>query len=78
MGRYLVEETDEYLRARQVEAVLWASGLTLAATTVWGFLEAAGAAPHAPAYDAFIVFCVCLGLVQGARRLVDALGERAS
>ena len=73
IGRFLVEETDEYLRARQVEAVLWATGLTLAATTVWGFLEVAGAAPHAPAYEAFVVFCVCLGLVQGCRSVLDVL-----
>jgi hypothetical protein len=69
MGRYLVEETDEYLRARLVEAILWATGVTLAATTVWGFLESYARAPHAPAYGVFILFCGVLGLVQCARRL---------
>jgi len=45
MGRYLVEEQDEYLRMRMIRQILWATGLTLTTTTLWGFLEDAGL-PH--------------------------------
>lgn len=71
MGRYLVEETDEYLKARQVEAIVWATGVTLAAYTVWGFLETYARAPHAPGYGVFIVFFATMGLVQCAKRLTE-------
>ena len=76
MGRYLVEETDEYLRARQVQSILWGAGVMLAVATVWGFLESVGGVPHAPAYYAFIVFCVAMGVAQCSRKLADRLAER--
>ena len=77
MGRFIVEETDEYLRARQIEAILWATGLTLAACTVWGFLESYAPVPHFPAYFAFILFCACLGLAQCGRKVADRRAERS-
>jgi hypothetical protein len=45
-------ETDEFQRAIWAEAVLWGTGATMVATTVWGFLEKAGA-PHVPLYWVF-------------------------
>ena len=39
MGRYLVEEQDEYVRMLMVRQTLWASGFALSAATVWGFLQ---------------------------------------
>ena len=39
MGRYLVEEKDEYVRMLMVRQTLWASGFALSAATVWGFLQ---------------------------------------
>jgi hypothetical protein len=45
-------EDDEFQRAIWAEAVLWGTGTTMVATTVWGFLEMAGA-PHAPLYWVF-------------------------
>jgi len=39
MGRYLVEEQDEYVRTLMVRQTLWASGFALSAATVWGFLQ---------------------------------------
>jgi len=45
-------ETDEFQRAIWAEAVLWGTGTTMVATTVWGFLEMAGA-PHVPLYWVF-------------------------
>lgn len=62
IGRYLAEERDEYLRARMVAQSLWATGLTLAAATLWGFLEEAGLR-HLPMYFAAIGWFLALGLV---------------
>jgi hypothetical protein len=39
IGRYLVEEQDEYVRMLMVRQTLWASGFALSIATVWGFLE---------------------------------------
>src|SRR5512146_2279016 len=39
MGRYLVEEQDEYVRMLMVRQSLWASGFALSAATIWGFLQ---------------------------------------
>ncbi len=50
IGRYLVEEQDEYVRMLMVRQSLWASGLVLSVATVWGFLEAFDLAPHIEAY----------------------------
>lgn len=72
MGRYLVEETDEYLRARLVEAMLWAVGATLAITTVWGFLQSFGLTAAPPLYLVFVLFCAALGLAQCVLKLREA------
>jgi len=40
-------EEDEFQRAVWAQAVLWGTGTTMVASTVWGFLEKAGA-PHVP------------------------------
>ena len=76
MGRYLVEETDEYQRARRVQSILWGAGVTLAIATVWGFLESFTTVPHVPAYYAFIVFCLAMGLAQITAKVADRLAER--
>ena len=39
MGRYLVEEADEFLRLQHAISLLVAAGLTLSFCAVWGFLE---------------------------------------
>src|SRR6476646_5746603 len=39
IGRYLVEEQDEYVRMLMVRQTLFASALTLSFATVWGFLD---------------------------------------
>jgi hypothetical protein len=58
LGRLLVEETDEVLRARVIQQLLWGSAFALSVSTVWGFLEQLGGAPHLPAYWVFPVFCL--------------------
>jgi hypothetical protein len=57
IGRYLVEETDEFMRMRHVLALLFAMGITLSLCTIWGFLENYADAPHINAFFAFPLFC---------------------
>lgn len=64
MGRYILEEQDEYIRWLAVRAMLVATGLVLAVSTVWGFLEALADAPHIPAYLWFPLWCGGLGVGQ--------------
>ena len=61
VGRYLVEEQDEYLRMRMVRQILWATGITLAGTTLWGFLEDAGL-PHVPMFYVAVIWFAGLGI----------------
>ncbi len=72
LGRYLVEETDEYLRARMVRQMLWATGGTLSAATVYGFLDVFEAAPRLPLYSVAILWFFCLGVAGAVLRLRGA------
>lgn len=38
-GTYLAEETDEFQRTLLIQSLLGGIGVTLATTTVWGYLE---------------------------------------
>lgn len=62
LGRFLIEETDEYQRALAVRKMLVASGFLLVVATIWGFLEEFGLARHLPAYWCFIVWSFGLGV----------------
>jgi xanthosine utilization system XapX-like protein len=64
MGLYLIEETDEFIRAVLVQSMLWGIGITLSACTAWGFLENAEVVPHLPLYLVFPAFCGSFGLAQ--------------
>lgn len=64
MGRYLVDETDEFLRSMAVQSMLWGIGITLAVATVWGFLENADLVPHLSSFLMFPLFCAAMGLSQ--------------
>ena len=64
MGRYLMEENDEYLRARTVKASLIATGLLLAIATFWGFLASFNAVPAMPGWAAVPIWAVGLGVGQ--------------
>jgi hypothetical protein len=68
MGLYLREETDEFQRAIASEAALWATGALLSIATVWGFLEEFGLVVHAPAWAAFPVWALALGLANASVR----------
>lgn len=64
MGRYLLEEQDEYLRHRTILAALVATGLVLALGIFWGFLEMFGLVPHVWAWWVLPVWAVGLGIGQ--------------
>ena len=64
VGAYLHEETDEYVRMRLAVTSLWATGATLAAASVWGFLEQFETVPHVPLYYAFVFYWAAFGVIQ--------------
>jgi hypothetical protein len=62
IGRYLVEEQDEYVRMLMVRQTLWASAFALSIATTWGFLESFGLAGHIEAFYIAVVWFFGLGL----------------
>jgi hypothetical protein len=62
MGRYLIDEQDEYVRMLVVRQTLWASGFALSIATVWGFLENFELVHHVDAYYAAVLWFGGLGV----------------
>jgi hypothetical protein len=62
IGRYLVEEQDEYVRMLMVRQILWASAFTLSLATTWGFLDNFGLVNRIDGYWIVCVWYVGLGL----------------
>ena len=62
IGRYLVEEQDEYVRMLMVRQTLWASGFALGLATIWGFLESFDVVGHIDAYYICVVWFAGLGI----------------
>ena len=76
MGRYLVEEQDEYIRMILVRQTLWASGFALSVATVWGFLENFDLVEHVDAYSVAIVWFFGLGIGSIVNRItLGAIGR---
>lgn len=69
VGRYLIDEKDEYLRMLMVRQSLIASGFTLSVLTIWGFLESVDLVPHVDAYYAAVLWFVGLGIGAIANKL---------
>ncbi|HEV2651327.1 MAG TPA: hypothetical protein VGU69_08715 [Rhizomicrobium sp.] len=74
IGRYLIEEQDEYLRMLMVRQTLWASGFSLSLATLWGFLESFELVGHVEAYNVAILWFGGLGLGALANRLTIGRG----
>jgi hypothetical protein len=68
MGRYLIEEGDEYLRAVESRKALIATGFMLSVTTCWGFLQSFDQVPRVDFYWAAIIWFFGLGIGGCARR----------
>ncbi|OQW56468.1 MAG: hypothetical protein A4S17_13795 [Proteobacteria bacterium HN_bin10] len=64
MGAYLADEADEFRRTILAQSMLWALGLTLSFTSVWGFMEEFAQVPRFPLYLTFPVFCFAMALAQ--------------
>ncbi|MGE5561940.1 MAG: hypothetical protein ACM3ZV_01380 [Bacillota bacterium] len=62
IGRYLVEERDEFVRMLMVRQTLWASGFALSLATAWGFLESFDLVGHIDAYYIAVLWFAGLGL----------------
>lgn len=62
IGRYLVEEQDEYVRMLMVRQSLFASAFALSIATVWGFLSNFGLVGQADGYWVVIAWFMGLGL----------------
>lgn len=71
MGKYIVEESDEYLRHRATVAALFGLGLALALGTFWGFMEMFGLVPHVWAWWVMPVWAIGMGIGQGWMSLRD-------
>lgn len=56
MGRYLIEEHDEYLRMLLIRQMLWAMGFALSCATIWGFLEGFDMVGHIDGYWVVVVW----------------------
>ena len=74
MGRYLVEEQDEYVRMLMVRQTLWASAFALSLATIWGFLDNFGLVGHADGYWIVIVYFFGLGFGGMYNRLTLGAG----
>ena len=71
IGRYLIDERDEYLRMLMVRQALIATGITLSVATVWGFIEDAGLAPHVAAYHAAVLWFFGFGVGACVNKLIE-------
>ena len=75
MGRYLVEEQDEYIRTLMVRQTLWASAFALSLATIWGFLESFELVGHVDSYMIAVVWFFGLGVGAIVNKLTQ--GEAA-
>lgn len=66
-GRYLSEETDEYVRMVVVRQILTATTVAMVCAVVWGFLSDLGGAPPIATYWIAVVWIAA----QGVSGLVD-------
>lgn len=74
LGRYLVEERDEYLRLQVTRQALIATGFAMSIATAWGFLENFDLVPHVYAYYAAILWFAGLGVGACVNKLSAAGG----
>ncbi len=62
MGRYLMEEKDEYIRMLTARKSFYATGFALSVATAWGFLEAFELVGHVEAYYIAVLWFGGLGV----------------
>jgi hypothetical protein len=70
IGRYLIEERDEYIRLLTVRQTLIASALSLSIATSWGFLQSFDLAPHFDIYWIAAIWFAGLGVGSCVNRVL--------
>ena len=69
MGRLLIDLDDEYMRMLEVRKFVIATGITLAAASVWGMIELYTTVPRVPVFFAFPLWCLGLAVGSVANRI---------
>lgn len=69
IGRYLIDEQDEYVGSLMVRQTLWASGFAVRVATVWGLLESFEVVGHVEAFYIAVVWFFGLGVGSVMNRL---------
>ena len=69
IGRYLLDEKDEYIRSLMVRQTLWASGFAVSVATIWGFLESFETVGHIEAFYVAVLWFLGLGVGSLMNRL---------
>jgi hypothetical protein len=77
-GRYLIEETDEYVRQRVVTCMLFSVGVLLSIGTVAGFLQQQRVIGGFDLLWAFPAWCLVWSLAQMWLTLRDRVSEDAA
>ena len=72
IGRYLVEEPDEYIRMLMVRQSLLATGIALSVATIWGFLESFHVVRHVDVYYVAVLWFAGLGVGALVNRIMAA------
>ncbi len=75
MGRYLQEETDEYLRVQTTRSILVGTAALLATIVVNDFIRSYTEASGVPPFAGFVIFCVAFGLAQMVQTLRNRSGD---
>lgn len=75
MGRYIVEEEDEFLRQRAIIAALGGLGLLLGLASLWGFLEQFDLVPHVRGWWSLPVWAFGMGVTRMWLMFRDRVGE---
>ena len=68
-GMYLSEEKDEFMRTVQMQSMVGGIGATLAATTIWGYMEKYVHAPHLDLIWLYLIFWGFAGISYGVVKL---------
>jgi hypothetical protein len=74
MGRYLQEETDEYLRWQMVRSLLVGTAALMTVIVVSDFLRTLAHVAALPPLSCFMVFCASFGLAQGVQKMLNRGG----
>ena len=71
LGRYFVEENDEYRRMVTIRQALVATGFTLSVGTIYGFLESAGLVGHVESFYIAVLWFFGLGVGSCVNKFAD-------